>query len=148
MVYLAIIIIIIIFHYSPECSNDFVEVYTRRRLTNWQREIFSVFTFHNIQTQEGRMCDERGITLIITSNSSDIMLVYIHMDDSGSGRNLRGLNVIFTAVGKYFTVHALLLRHESSVGLSSITNPKPRRKPSQSLLRPQTYVNPAKGRAT
>ena len=36
--------------------------------------------------------------------------------------------------------------HESSVGLSSITNPKPRGKPSQSLLK-QTYVNPAKGRA-
>ena len=52
------------------------------------------------------MCDERGYTLNINSNS-EYILVYIHTDDSGSGRNSRGLNVTFTAVGKYFTVHAL-----------------------------------------
>ena len=58
------------------------------------------------------MCDERGITLIINSNSSNYMLVYFHTDNSGSGRNSKGLNVTFTAVGKYLTVHALLLQHD------------------------------------
>ena len=52
------------------------------------------------------MCDERGYTLTINSNS-EYILVYIHTDESGSGRTSRGLNVTFTAVGKYFTVHAL-----------------------------------------
>ena len=87
-------------HYSTECSKDFVEIYTRNRLTTWQREVFSEFVGVNIQTPEGRLCDERGITLIINSLSSDHMLVYIHTDDSGTGRRSAGLNVTFTGVGK------------------------------------------------
>ena len=50
---------------------------------------------------------------------------------------------LITEMFKSFLVHAQYMKAQS-IGLSSITNPKPRGKPSQSLLR-QTYANPAKG---
>ena len=49
------------------------------------------------------MCDERGITLTINTNVA-YMLIYLHTDDSGTGRRSRGLNVTFTAIGKYFSM--------------------------------------------
>ena len=58
---------------------------------------------HDIQAPSGRMCDERGLTLSFNTNAA-YMLIYIHTDDSGTGRRSRGLNVTFTAIGKYFSI--------------------------------------------
>ena len=49
------------------------------------------------------MYDERGFTLTINTNAA-YMLIYLHTDDSGTGRRSRGLNVTFTAIGKYFSM--------------------------------------------
>ena len=75
-----------------------MEVYVRNRLISERRVMSSTFQGHGIQTTGGRFCDNRGYTFSL-ERDVDFMTVYFHTDGSGRGR--RGLNVTFTAIGKY-----------------------------------------------
>ena len=82
----------IIIHTKPEPNPN------PNQLTSWQRALIPALMDLDIQTPSGRMCDERGFTLTINTNAA-YMLIYLHTDDSGTGRRSRGLNVTFTAMG-------------------------------------------------
>ena len=76
-----------------------MELYVSNTLISERILTSSTFISYGLQTPEGRFCDNRGYTLTL-SIPYDIMTVYFHTDGSGSGT--RGLNVTFTAIGKYF----------------------------------------------
>ena len=74
---------------SPECTKDYVQFYYGNELTSSNIVRFS-------GTSEGRICDNRGYSLIYTI-FSDVVTVLFHTDASGSGR--QGLDLTLTAVG-------------------------------------------------
>ena len=88
---------------SAGCSKDYIELYVSNILVSERRlPGYSTFIFYGIQTSEGRFCNDRNYTLNINT-PYDFMTVYFHTDGSGSG--VRGLNVSFTAVGKYLILN-------------------------------------------
>ena len=92
-------IVIHLYMYSAGCSKDYMEVYVRNRLISERLVMSSTFQGYGIQTTAGRFCDNRGYSFSLERYSVDFMTVYFHTDGSGSGST--GLNVTFTAVGKY-----------------------------------------------
>ena len=76
-----------------------MELYFTNTLISERILTSSSFISYGLQTPEGRLCDNRGYSLTLNI-PYDILTVYFHTDGSGSGA--RGLNVSFTAIGKYF----------------------------------------------